>query len=43
MDIVKRKLIFVTIGTQRVKEKKKKVVVMCSRPSQNVKLGIFTS
>ena len=25
-----------------VQEKKKKVVVLCSRPSQNVKLGIFT-
>ena len=27
----------------KVQEKEKKVVVLCSRPSQNVKLGIFTS
>ena len=26
----------------KVHEKKKKVVVMCSRPRQNVKLGTFT-
>ena len=26
-----------------VQEKKKKVVVLCSRPPQNVKIGIFTS
>ena len=26
----------------KVQEKKKKVVVMCSRPQQNVKLGTFT-
>ena len=25
----------------KVQEKKKKVIVLCSRPSQNVKLGIF--
>ena len=27
----------------KVQEKKEKVFVLCSRPSQNVKLGIFTS
>ena len=27
----------------KVHEKKKKVVALCSRPPQNVKLGIFTS
>ena len=26
----------------KVQEKKKKVVVLCSRPRQNVKLGTFT-
>ena len=26
-----------------VQEKKKKVMVLCSRPPQNVKIGIFTS
>ena len=25
----------------KVQEKKKKVIVLCSRPPQNVKLGIF--
>ena len=31
------------LKTIEVQEKKKKVVVLCSRPLQNVKLGIFTS
>ena len=26
----------------KVQEKKKKIVILCSRPRQNVKLGIFT-
>ena len=29
-------------GLYQSKEKKKKVVVLCSRPPQNVKLGTFT-
>ena len=40
--LIRQMLAIVLELNSKVQEKKKKVVVLCSRPRQNVKLGTFT-